>query len=152
MLENNVEGLEQAFTYDTGLFGQTATHELFKDGFDTIVTESSKKDYVKKLCEMKMKNEIQEELAAFLKGFYLIIPTGVLSAFSAPELQLLIGGALTIDYEDMKNNAAYSGYQATDPVIVWLWEVLREFSQKELASFLFFVSGLVIQLFYVKYV
>lgn len=142
MLENSVEGLEQSFTYETEIFGQKITRELVPDGYSKTVTDENKKEFVKSLCERKMKGEIQEELDAFLKGFYLIIPAGFLSLFSVSELQLLISGIPVIDIEEMKKYAKYIGYSETDPQIIWLWEIFGEFSQKELAAFVFFTSGM----------
>ena len=111
------------------------------NGFETLVTDQNKKDYVARICEMKMKNEIQQELVAFLEGFFTIIPHENLGLFSVSELQQLIAGTVTIDLQDMQNNAIYVDYDSDDSVIEWFWEILEEFTQEQLATFLFFVSG-----------
>lgn len=41
----------------------------------------------------------------------------------------------------MKQNTELLAYSKESQVIVWLWEVLREFDQETLAKFLFFVTG-----------
>ena len=141
ILENPVEGLELSFTYDTEILGQKVTKELVPNGFDIALTEENKKAFVKSVCEMKMKTEIKEQLEAFLKGFYMIIPRRFLSLFSPPELQLLISGTPFIDIVEMRKRFKYSDYTEESKQMVWLWEILSDFSQRELAAFIFFISG-----------
>ena len=38
------------------------------------VTDDNKTDYIKLVCQMKMTGAIKKQLAAFLEGFYDIIP------------------------------------------------------------------------------
>jgi len=142
ILENDVEDLDLAFTHETEILGERVTLELLEGGFDTIVTETNKKDYVKRVCEARMTKEIEKPLKAFLKGFRRIIPRNYLSHLSTSDLEIIIAGAPEINLEDMKKYAEYSsGYNATSQIIKWLWEVLAEFKQEELAAFLYFVSG-----------
>jgi len=141
MLENSVEGLEQSFTYETKILGQYITRELVPNGDDIIVDDQNKKDFVKRVCKMKLRDEIGEELAAFTRGFNLIIPSEFFSFFSPSEVQILIAGVPTIDFNELKATSTYSDYKASDNIITWLWEIVSEFSQKELASFVFFISG-----------
>jgi len=141
MLENSVEGLEQTFTYESKILGQYITKELVPGGYDLIVDDENKKDFVKRICKTKMRDEIGEELAAFTRGFHLIIPPEYLSFFSPSELQILIAGVPTIDVNELKTSSTYNSCSLSDPVIQWLWEIVAEFSQKELASFVFFITG-----------
>ena len=141
ILENEVEDLDLVFTHETEVLGERMTLELLEGGFDTILTETNKKDYVKKVCEERMTKEIEQSIKAFLKGFRLIIPRKFLSHLSTSELEILIAGASSIDLEDMKKHAVYNGYNASSQIEKWLWEILEEFKQEELAAFLFFVSG-----------
>jgi len=142
MLENDVEDLCATFTYETEVFDDRITQELHEGGFDTDVTEDNKKDYIKRVCEAKMTKEIERPIQAFLKGFQSILPKDCLTHLSSSELELIIAGAPEIDLNDMKKHATYDGgYTQNTEVIKWLWEVLAEFNQDELAAFLFFVSG-----------
>lgn len=141
MVDNNVDELDLTFTYETALFGRNITTELMPHGFDMAVTQSNKMKFIKRVFEMKIQEEINQELDAFLKGFYLIIPHQWIELFTASELQLLIGGVPDIDVVDMEENAEYSGFTKESPIIKWIWEIFNEFSQKELATFIFFVSG-----------
>ena len=138
---NNIEDLQQPFTYEVEVMGQIFTRELIPNGSNIIVTEDNKDTFITRLYEMKIRNEISAEISAFLRGFDLIISPAVLSVFSPSELQLLIVGVPTIDVQEMNKHAEYIGYTKEDDQIKWLWEILGEFSQKELGAFLFFISG-----------
>ncbi|XP_010020782.1 PREDICTED: E3 ubiquitin-protein ligase HUWE1-like, partial [Nestor notabilis] len=50
---------------------------------------------------------IRKQLAAFLEGFYEIIPKRLISIFTEQELELLISGLPTIDIDDLKANTEY---------------------------------------------
>ena len=141
ILSNSVDELEQNFTYDIQIFENNFTKELLEDGYDKIMNDGNKKEFVKRICQAKMQGEIEQELSAFLEGFYLILPKQSLDVFSPSELQLLISGAPKVEIEHIKEKVSYSGYKAEDDVMKWLWEILEEFSQKELAAFVFFVTG-----------
>ncbi len=142
MLSNPMdEEIEQSFVYENTLLGRKITQELVPNGYETLITPDTKQDFVRKLTEFKMKKEIKQELEAFLKGFHLIIPSSWLILSSPSELQSLISGDAILNVEEMKLHAQYSGYTQDSQLIKWLWEILQDFSQKELATFLFFVSG-----------
>jgi hypothetical protein len=40
-----------------------------------------------------------------------------------------MSGVPEVDVEDLKNNTDYSGYNPTDQIIEWFWEVIEEYSQ-----------------------
>jgi len=141
ILANSIDELEQNFTYDAQIFENNITRELLLDGYDKIMNDGNKKEFVKRLCHVKMQGEIQEELSAFIEGFYLILPKQSLDLFSSSELQLLISGAPIIEIDHIKQNATLSGLNQNDDLVKWLWEILEEFSQKELAAFVLFVTG-----------
>jgi len=141
ILKNPVETLEQQFTYETEFFESKFTEELLPSGYETLVTEANKELFVQKVCEARVRDEISEELAAFLRGFYLIIPAEFLQLFSVDELQALIGGARTINVQDMQKFASYSGWTKDCEQMKWFWEIMNEFSQEELGAFWFFTSG-----------
>ena len=44
----------------------------------------------------------------------------------------------------MREFAILHGYSNDDPLIIWLWEILEEYTEVERASFLFFISGFII--------
>jgi len=140
-LENDVDNLQSTFTYETQIFGQSVTKELVENGFEIEVTEKNKKEYVMKVCEALMTKEIEPQIAAFLKGFRAIIPMRFLAYLSPSDLELLISGTPTIDLEDWKTHCQYEYVDKDSNLIKWFWEIVSEFTQEELGSLLFFISG-----------
>ena len=100
---NNIEELQQPFTYEAEVMGSILSRELVPNGSNIIVTEENKITFITRLCEMKTRDEISAEVSAFLRGFDFIIPLTFLSVFSPSELQLLIAGVPKIDVQEMKN-------------------------------------------------
>lgn len=58
MLNNEITGLEQYFTYTKTYFGNVIEIELVKDGKEKLVTEENKKEYVKLVANYIMTLEI----------------------------------------------------------------------------------------------
>ena len=84
-------GYDLTFSTEIQEFGVTEVRDLIADGRNVIVscvllslikitlccsqvTDDNKTDYIKLVCQMKMTGAIRKQLAAFLEGFYDIIP------------------------------------------------------------------------------
>ncbi|KAL2104073.1 hypothetical protein ACEWY4_000941 [Coilia grayii] len=143
LLENDVSTLGYELTFSTEVqeFGVCEVRDLKPNGANILVTEENKKEYVHLVCQMKMTGAIRKQLAAFLEGFYEIIPKRLISIFTEQELELLISGLPTIDIDDLKANTEYHKYQASSIQIQWFWRALRSFDQADRAKFLQFVTG-----------
>lgn len=66
---------------------------------------------------------IRKQLAAFLEGFYEIIPKRLISIFTEQELELLISGLPTIDIDDLKSNTEYHKYQSNSIQVSCYWHL-----------------------------
>ncbi|XP_041430845.1 E3 ubiquitin-protein ligase HUWE1-like isoform X3 [Xenopus laevis] len=143
LLENDVSTLGYDLTFSTEVqeFGVCEVRDLKPNGANILVTEENKKEYVHLVCQMKMTGAIRKQLAAFLEGFYEIIPKRLISIFTEQELELLISGLPTIDIDDLKSNTEYHKYQSNSIQIQWFWRALRSFDQADRAKFLQFVTG-----------
>jgi E3 ubiquitin-protein ligase HUWE1 len=71
-----------------------------------------------------MRDDFAAQINKFLEGFHEIVPQECISYFEAKELELLISGVPEVDVDDLKSNTDYSGYNPTDQIIVWFWEVV----------------------------
>ena len=138
---NESELHEYYFAYEEEEFGKLQVKELIPDGKSKRVTEENKIDYIKLLCHMKMTKNIQTQIEAFKAGFHELVPAELISIFDSKELELLISGLPNIELDDLQNNTDYHNYTKDSPVIVWLWEILEEFSREERAEFIQFVTG-----------
>jgi len=143
LAENNVEDLGSELTFSTEIqeFGVTETRELIPNGKNIPVTDENKDEYIRLVCQMKMTGAIRKQLAAFLEGFYDIIPRRLISIFNEQELELLLSGLPDINIDDLKANTEYHKYTTTSLQIVWFWRALRSCDQTDRAKFLQFVTG-----------
>jgi len=143
LLENKVTDLGYDLTFSTEIqeFGVTEVRDLIPDGRNVIVTDENKADYIRLVCQMKMTGAIRKQLAAFLEGFYDIIPRRLIAIFNEQELELLLSGLPDINIDDLKANTEYHKYSVTSLQIVWFWRALRSFDQTDRAKFLQFVTG-----------
>ena len=117
------------------------TKELIEGGSNVEVDENNKKEFVLRLCEALMTKEIEEQINAFLQGLYAIIPRSFLSMLLPSDLGLIIAGTRTIDFEDMKRHCQYELLSNESDLAKWFWEILSEFNQEQLGSFLSYISG-----------
>ncbi|XP_076049070.1 HECT, UBA and WWE domain containing E3 ubiquitin protein ligase 1 isoform X2 [Oratosquilla oratoria] len=143
LIEHNVADLGYELTFSTEVqeFGVTEVRDLKPSGRNIPVTEETKMEYVRLVCQMKMTGAIRKQLNAFLEGFYDIIPKRLISIFNEQETELLISGLPTIDIDDLRTNTEYHKYQPNSLQIQWFWRALRSFDQAERAKFLQFVTG-----------
>ncbi|XP_053985847.1 E3 ubiquitin-protein ligase HUWE1-like isoform X2 [Hylaeus volcanicus] len=143
LTEHNIAdlGYELTFSTEVNEFGVNDVRDLIPNGRNIIVTEETKLEYIRLVCQMKMTGAIRKQLNAFLEGFYDIIPKRLISIFNEQELELLISGLPNVDIEDLKANTEYHKYSATSLQIQWFWRALRGFDQADRAKFLQFVTG-----------
>ena len=73
---------------------------------------------------------------------FKLIPKDILQKFTSDELELLINGRPFIDLEEWEEFTEYKEpYNSNHKVILWFWEILKDFSQKELSNLLMFSTG-----------
>ncbi|XP_012277229.1 E3 ubiquitin-protein ligase HUWE1 isoform X2 [Orussus abietinus] len=143
LTEHNISelGYELTFSAEVNEFGVNDVRDLISNGRNIVVTEETKLEYIRLVCQMKMTGAIRKQLNAFLEGFYDIIPKRLISIFNEQELELLISGLPNVDIEDLKTNTEYHKYSPTSLQIQWFWRALRGFDQADRAKFLQFVTG-----------
>jgi len=143
LLEHDIDdlGYDLTFTAEVQVFGSNEVHDLKPNGRNITVTEETKREYVKFVCQEKMTGSIRSQIDSFLEGFYEIIPMRLISIFDEQELELLIAGLPTIDIEDLRANTEYHKYTENSLQTQWLWRALRSFEQADRAKFLQFVTG-----------
>ncbi len=142
--ENDIEEneLDLCFTIEVeDMETKRRVVELKPNGSHTKVTNENKAEYVRLVTEFKMTKSIQEQVEAFLKGFFEIVSKELLSIFNEQELELLISGLPEIDIEDMKRNTEYSGYTPMSAQIRWFWNTVEQMTEEEKAQLLQFVTG-----------
>ncbi|CAD6579923.1 MAG: hypothetical protein CYPHOPRED_001043 [Cyphobasidiales sp. Tagirdzhanova-0007] len=142
MLENDItDVIEQTFSVEADDFGQTKIIDLIPNGRNLMVTQENKIDYVKHIAEQKLTKAIQDQIDAFLGGFYEIVPKQLIQLFSDSELELLISGLPDIDVDEWRANSTYHNISATSNSVTWFWRAVRSLDQTERAKLLQFCTG-----------
>jgi E3 ubiquitin-protein ligase HUWE1 len=141
ILENDITDLGTTFIFNfKNLEGQEIYKELIPDGHNIEVTEENKKEFVKKFCDMRIEKLVEPQLEALIKGFQTILPRDFTYFLRSNDLDLMIAGEQHIDVTEMKAHVEVEGNKDAEQV-KWLFEILEEYTQEQLSSFLQFVTG-----------
>ncbi|XP_022090891.1 apoptosis-resistant E3 ubiquitin protein ligase 1-like [Acanthaster planci] len=144
ILDNDVNDMGLTFSeevYSKG--GQLAQEvDLIPGGASTPVTNDNKTEYLDKLAQHRLANNVQEEIEAFLKGLNDLIPDQLLSMFDENELELLMCGTCAFSVTDMQRHYIPSGQgEQFGQMLDWFWTVVASFTQEEMARLLQFTTG-----------
>ncbi|TKA56149.1 hypothetical protein B0A53_01439 [Rhodotorula sp. CCFEE 5036] len=142
MAENDItDVLDHDFTTQYDSFGTLETCELIPNGAEIPVSESNKLEYIRLLCEHRLRGRVEKQIEALKHGLGEIVPLKELRVFDEKELELLIGGVETIDVDDWEKHTDYRGFTATDPVVQWFWETVKSWPVETKSRLLQFVTG-----------
>merc|ERR1711907_773155 len=119
------------FTITEEVYGATHTVELVPGGADVDVDNDNIREYIMALVKYYMLERIKDQLGAFLKGFYDVIPQPLLSIFEHREIELVLCGLPNIDKEDWKKHK----------VIKWFWQYVNTLDDSDAARLLQFSTG-----------
>jgi hypothetical protein len=140
------------------------TEELKPGGSDINVTNANREEYVQLYLQHTLVDRVRPSYegmkssfsssmhtnlvffattwcAAFKRGFYKVCDCEVLDWFNANELELLICGSPTLDFQSLQQGGRYDGYESSDRIIQEFWEVVHELSLEEQAKLLGFATG-----------
>lgn len=81
----------------------------------------------------------QRMLNAFVEGLSNVLPVEVLPLLSGEQLQEIFCGNPEVDVDLLQRVVEYEGYEASEDVVTYFWEALREFTNDERKAFLQFV-------------
>jgi len=138
--------LEQVFGLNfqatTEHFGEKLTNNLIENGESVFVNQENKHEYVKKYTEWLLETSVEQQFGAFFKGFKHICNGFFFDLFRVEEIELLICGEPTLNFEDLQKVAVYdNGYSESDPTIINFWEVLHSLDMEDKKKVLAFSTG-----------
>jgi hypothetical protein len=137
--EGNCEDLSLTFTVNN-LDG--SEHDLKPKGSEIAVTSQNKLEYIYKLADYKLNQEIRPQCSAFFKGFNELVPCAWLASFTAGEMQRLISGTSEeIDLNDLKVNTRYIDCSSFDSTVKNFWKCMESFNNDERKMVLKFVTS-----------
>jgi hypothetical protein len=141
---DDVSQLFLDFVVTEDKLGVAESVELIPNGTNISVTNENLPQYLEAQFQYRTLTRVQEQLAAFLEGFYDVVPEPLLSVLDFQELELLLHGLPTIDMNDWIQNTEYTGEFLNQPkhkVVQWFWETVEGFEQEQKAKLLQFVTG-----------
>ena len=98
-------------------------------------------DYVNKRIELLI-GLYHPFIEKIKEGLFSVIAKDKINAFTSNELELIINGRPFIDLEEWRQFTLYKGSYNQDHIVIkWFWEILSEFTQKELSNLLLFATG-----------
>ncbi|KAJ3157378.1 Ubiquitin-protein ligase E3B [Irineochytrium annulatum] len=142
--KGDAEDLGLTFTVDSNQFGSITSKEIKPGGSAVAVTNENKYEYIHLISDYRLNQECKEQFRAFVTGFRSIVPERYLNFFSPVELQKMMSGENTGDFDvsDLRQYSKYEGgYFDQHSTIRMFWQVLSEVSPKERRQFLKFVTS-----------
>ena len=120
--------------------GGSRVVELVPGGSRVRVEYASRLDYSDRVAAYRLR-EMHAQVAAVRRGLATQLPASVIELVAWDEFEELVCGSPEVDIEEMAARAEYSGCAAGDSMCLWLWEILRSFTQPERKAFVKFVWG-----------
>jgi len=118
------------------------TVELIEGGSDIEVTEKNRDKYVHLYMTWYAELLVKKMFQSFSLGFWTVVSGYTLTLFSPSELELLVEGEPTLDFDALeKEGTVYEGYTAEHICVRRFWDVVKELNDKEKRLFLRFVTG-----------
>ena len=139
--ENLKQDLDTDFTVVDDKFGEKIIINLKEDGNKIQVDINNKDEYVDLYLDWYFNKSIQEVFTSFEKGFYRVFSRDLSKILSPEELELIICGTQTLDFNELKRVCKYEEYTKDSETIKQFWEILLEFNEEEKKKFLSFVTG-----------
>lgn len=141
----NVESLSLDFTVTYTYLDKSITEDLKTNGAHIAVTDDNKAEYLDLRLRHRMLESIKPMLQEFLRGYYEVLPSDLLSVFDYQELELLMCGVPELDLDDWKRHTDYQGdYARLGPkhkVIKWFWKFVESMTVEERVRLLQFTTG-----------
>jgi len=124
-------------------FDEQKVHELKPDGSNIPVTNSNRHEFVELYVEWMLSKSIERQFKPFYKGFHQVCGGEALKLFRPTELELLVCGSSTYDFEELESVTRYEdGYEKNSPIIRDFWSIVHnDLSQDEKRKLLEFCTG-----------
>ena len=139
--KNLKEDLEQDFTVIDDKFGEKLVIPLKLDGEKIMVDLDNKEEYVELYLDWYFNKSIQDAFNSFERGFYCVFNRDLSKILNPKELELIICGTQTLDFNELKKVCRYEEYTKDSITIKYFWEILLDFNEEEKKKFLSFVTG-----------
>ena len=142
MYDNDVTCLDLYFETDCNYFGAHKTIPLKENGSEISLTNENKNEYITLKTNFILVDQIKDQIESFCSGFDELIPHKYLRIFTPSELDLLICGVPTINFEEFKNSFEFVlPFTSETPVVKLFFEAISHWENDDLAKLLKFMTG-----------
>ena len=122
------------------LNGENEQIDLKEGGRDIEVTDENKQEYIYLRLRYIMLESFSAQLQHLMAGIFEVIPQELILVFDYQELELVLCGVPSIDVDDWEAHTQVSD-DFPKELLVWFWEIVRDFSDEERARLLQFTTG-----------
>ena len=107
------------------------------------VSKDNVHEYVSSYVSHLLDTSCQYEHEAMSRGFLRVVGSPALALCSPYELESILCGTENIDdFSELKRGARYAGgFQKTDPVITWFWDIVSAYPETLKRRLLQFITG-----------
>ena len=122
-------------------FGEKFVVNLKENGENIPVDLNNKNEYVELFINWFFNESIKECFQSFEKGFYRVFSRDLSKILSPEELELIICGTQTLDFNELKKVCRYEEYTENSETIKDFWDIVLQFNEEDKKKFLSFVTG-----------
>jgi hypothetical protein len=89
-----------------------------------------------------LEDSVEQQFAAFAKGFRTVCDSDIMKMFTVEELELLICGSPNLDFHELEKTTSYDGgFDEDHPTVRMFWEVVHSLDLEQRKKLLFFTTG-----------
>jgi ubiquitin-protein ligase E3 A len=94
-------------------------------------------------ADFLLNKSVTQQFNAFRRGFHLVAIETPIEFWMRPrELEELICGSKSYDFDALENQTVYDGYTTTSSVVRWFWQIVHEkLNETERRQLLQFITG-----------
>ena len=122
-------------------FGELVTEELKEGGAETSVTNDNREEFVDLWIDYMLCKSVAKPFDAFARGFRKVCDSKIFEWFHPDEIELLICGNPTLDFDELRRTATYEGYSKDHRIVSEFWEIVGSMNSEQQKKLLCFATG-----------
>jgi len=142
--EGNVETVYEdvSFQITYEYFGEHRVYDLKPNGSQIPLTNLNRQEYVNLYMKYLLVDSVKRQWIEFEKGFKMVCDSEAFKLFRYEELELLICGSQSLDFDELEKAARYdNGFSKEHPFIKSFWEVVKNLDIERKKKLLKFTTG-----------
>lgn len=130
------------FCVEEDVYGVTEIYNLKENGNNIKLNFGNKEEYVELYLDYYFNVSVKRQFSYFYNGFRLVMDSELFMKFSPIEVKKALCGKEDLNFNDMRETAAYTdGYDKDHRIIIEFWDILFSFSDEDKKKFLKFLTG-----------